>query len=70
MNAIADKNWKIYSGDDVVDMSTHGHLMKYPFGVDNKGQLDVYPGHDIIPDTEGAKFVGVEQLFVPDILTL
>jgi len=70
MNAIADKNWAIYCADQVVDMSTNGHLMKYPYAVDAKGQIDVYPGCDIIPDTENAKFVGVEQMFVPDILTL
>jgi len=70
INSIADKNWQIYRGDEVVNMSTEGHLMKYPVQVDAKGQIDVYPGHDVIPDTPGAKFVGVEQMFVPDILTL
>jgi len=70
INDIADKNWSIYCGDTVVDMSTEGHLMKYPIVVDKKGQIDIMPGHHDIPDTQGAKFAGVEQTFVPDILTL
>jgi len=77
VNAIADKNWRHFCGDEIVDFSTPfnshepiGHLMKYPIQVDHKGQIEVYPGHENIPDTQGAKFSGVEQMFVPDILTL
>lgn len=64
VNAIADKNWQIYTAPDVVDMSTEGHLMKYPVVVDHKGQTEVLT--EIVPDSAGAKFAGVESLGLPD----
>ena len=65
VNEEARENWRLYAGDQVVNMN--GQLMKYPYSVDANGKLQVI--QEQIPDTT-ALFRGAGSLILPNILTL
>ena len=69
VNKIATKNWKLFADAAPVDMSSHGHLLKYPLKVSETGTIGPLPGYEFIPDTT-APVVGVSSNVIPDILTL
>jgi len=71
MNDIGRQNWEIFIGNQVVDMSERGHLMRYPINFDHSGYVEDihHHSHLIFPDTHAA-IVGGNSLFMPNLVTL
>lgn len=55
-----------FSGREVTDMA--GHLMVYPYSVDDKGTVTAL-GEEMIPDTKKARVLGVKSMGLPCPLT-
>lgn len=68
INEIASENWRLFAGDEVVEMEEHGHLLKYPLAITSNGKVVGLP-NNVIPDTE-APVTGTESALIPNILTL
>lgn len=68
IRSIGDKMWKIYSGEQVVDMEGV-HLVSYPINVHSNGCVEEVEDADIIfPDTK-APVSGRRSKVLPPILT-
>ncbi|XP_020242137.1 phospholipase D alpha 1-like [Asparagus officinalis] len=66
VNGIAERYWKLYTGD-FVDNDLPGHLLSYPISVGNDGQVTTLPGMEFFPDTK-ARVLG-KKSELPPILT-
>ncbi|RWR72419.1 phospholipase D alpha 1 [Cinnamomum micranthum f. kanehirae] len=67
VNAIADKNWELYSGEKL-ERDLAGHLLSYPIGVTKDGLVTQLPGMEFFPDTK-ARILGTKSEYLPPILT-
>lgn len=67
VNALADKNWELYSGEKL-ERDLPGHLLSYPIGVTKDGLVIQLPGMEFFPDTK-ARILGTKSEFLPPILT-
>ena len=63
MRELAQANWELYTHDDVMEMD--GHLLPYPYSVDQDGTLSALVEH--FPDSAG-KVVGQDTI-LPNIMT-
>ncbi|KAK1425964.1 hypothetical protein QVD17_14631 [Tagetes erecta] len=66
INAIADRNWNLYSAPLVQDLP--GHLLRYPLAVSKAGVVTALPEFEFFPDTK-ARVVGTTSPHLPPILT-
>ncbi|KAL3344321.1 hypothetical protein AABB24_023649 [Solanum stoloniferum] len=66
VNAVAEDNWKRYTGDNFTELN--GHLLKYPLQVDADGKVGSLPEYECFPDL-GGKIVGNPSPTIPDVLT-
>ena len=67
VNQVADKYWDLYSSE-ALEHDLPGHLLRYPIGVDNDGNVAHLPGFEFFPDTK-AKVLGTKSDYLPPILT-
>lgn len=67
MNEIADENWIIYIGRQMI--SLQGHLIRYPIKVDVSGNVGLLDGHECFPDTS-IKILGEHVTTLLDELTM
>nr|GMC92272.1 phospholipase D alpha 1-like [Ipomoea batatas] len=67
VNQIAENNWNLYSGE-TLERDMPGHLLCYPIGVTENGQVTELPGFQNFPDTK-APVLGTKSNFLPPILT-
>ncbi|VFQ70640.1 unnamed protein product [Cuscuta campestris] len=68
VNDIADKYWDIYSSEGPPEQDLPGHLLRYPVGVGNDGEVTELPGFEFFPDTK-ACVLGSKSDYLPPILT-
>ncbi|KQK07276.1 hypothetical protein BRADI_2g34290v3 [Brachypodium distachyon] len=68
VNAMADRYWDLYAGDDGADRDLPGHLLTYPVGVTADGAVTQLPGVEFFPDTQ-ARILGAKSDYLPPILT-
>lgn len=68
VNDIADKYWDIYSSEGPPEEDLPGHLLRYPVGVGNDGEVTELPGFECFPDTR-ARVLGSKSDYLPPILT-
>lgn len=66
VNAIAEKNWKLFASEEFSLLQ--GHLLKYPVQVDSEGKVSSLPDCENFPDA-GGKILGAHSTTIPDILT-
>ena len=66
VQAIADKNWEIYSGDETLD--TQGHLLAYPIAVSDNGAVTSLKSSKKFPDTN-ANVRGAKSDVIPPQIT-
>ncbi|KAI3957829.1 hypothetical protein MKW92_030671 [Papaver armeniacum] len=67
VNRIADKYWDLYSSDSL-ERDLPGHLLRYPIGITENGDVTELPGHEFFPDTK-ARVLGAKSDYLPPILT-
>lgn len=67
LNAIADKNWNLYSSD-TLGHDLPGHLLRYPIEVNHGGHITTLPEMEFFPDTK-ARVLGNRSEYLPPILT-
>lgn len=67
VNQIATKYWDIYSSDKL-EHDLPGHLLSYPIGVNEDGEVTELPGFECFPDTK-ARVLGTFETFMPPVLT-
>ncbi|RWR77387.1 C2 calcium-dependent membrane targeting [Cinnamomum micranthum f. kanehirae] len=67
VNKIADKYWDLYASE-TLDRDLPGHLLSYPIGVTNDGDVTELPGTEFFPDTK-ARVLGTKSDYMPPILT-
>ncbi|KAJ8431856.1 hypothetical protein Cgig2_023500 [Carnegiea gigantea] len=67
VNKIADKYWDLYSSESLED-DLPGHLLSYPIGITEEGEVVELPGLENFPDTT-ARVLGKKVDFLPPILT-
>nr|XP_043635663.1 phospholipase D alpha 1-like [Erigeron canadensis] len=67
VNQIADKYWDLYAGENL-EQDLPGHLLRYPIGVANEGNVTELPGTEFFPDTKG-RILGGKVVYYPPILT-
>ncbi|KAJ8637596.1 hypothetical protein MRB53_011863 [Persea americana] len=67
VNKIADKYWDLYVSE-TLDHDLPGHLLSYPIGVTNDGDVTELPGTEFFPDTK-ARVLGTKSDCLPPILT-
>lgn len=67
LNRIASKNWDLYSSEKL-EHDISGHLLTYPIGITNNGEVTELPGTEIFPDTR-ARVLGSKSKLLPSILT-
>nr|AAL48261.2 phospholipase D1 [Papaver somniferum]AAL48263.2 phospholipase D1 [Papaver somniferum] len=67
VNRIADKYWDLYSSDSL-ERDLPGHLLRYPIGITENGDVTALPGHEFFPDTK-ARVLGGKSDYLPPILT-
>ncbi|XP_074294927.1 phospholipase D alpha 4 [Silene latifolia] len=67
IRSIGEQMWKIYSGDEIVDMND-AHLVSYPVTVGDDGCLEDLAGCSNFPDTQ-ALIKGKRSKFLPPIFT-
>uniref|UniRef100_A0A0A8YCL6 Phospholipase D n=1 Tax=Arundo donax TaxID=35708 RepID=A0A0A8YCL6_ARUDO len=65
MNQVAEQHWNMFA-DDTFRGDLPGHLMAYPIGVRNDGELEETTSY--FPDTK-AKVLGSKSAILPPILT-
>ncbi|KAL3497386.1 hypothetical protein ACH5RR_040118 [Cinchona calisaya] len=69
VNAIADKNWQLYSSDTFPENEDlPGHLLRYPVNISSNGVISELPGFEFFPDTK-ARVLGTKSEYLPPILT-
>ncbi|KAI3775450.1 hypothetical protein L1987_50026 [Smallanthus sonchifolius] len=67
VNQIATKNWDLFSSEKL-DHDLPGHLLSYPVGVTEDGEVTELPGFEHFPDTK-ARVLGTFTTYMPPILT-
>lgn len=67
VNHIAENNWNLYSAE-TLERDMPGHLLSYPVGVTENGEVTELPGVENFPDTK-APVLGTKSNFLPPILT-
>jgi len=67
VNKIADKYWDLYSSESLED-DLPGHLLSYPIGITEEGEVVELPGLENFPDTT-ARVLGKKADFLPPFLT-
>lgn len=67
VNQVAEKYWDHYA-NDTLEADLPGHLLSYPIGVTEEGEVTELPGLENFPDTK-AKVLGSKSDFLPPILT-
>lgn len=67
VNEIADRNWGLYSSQ-TMEGDLPGHLLMYPIGISEGGEVVELPGVKFFPDTT-AKVLGSKSLLLPPLLT-
>lgn len=67
VNKTAEKYWDLYTSD-TIERDLPGHLLSYPIGVANDGQVTELPGAEFFPDTK-ARVLGTKSDYLPPILT-
>ena len=67
MNKIEKRYWDLYSGESL-ERDLPGHLLMYPVGVTNEGEVTELPGTEFFPDTK-ARVLGNKSDYLPPILT-
>ncbi|KAI5058237.1 hypothetical protein GOP47_0026407 [Adiantum capillus-veneris] len=65
VQSLADRNWKQFSGDELVE--TEGHLLRYPLEVKSNGKVVPLERFEVFPDV-GGKILGISTN-LPDNLT-
>ncbi|XP_049373672.1 phospholipase D alpha 1-like isoform X2 [Solanum verrucosum] len=67
VNKIGDKYWDMYSSESLIH-DLPGHLLTYPIGITENGEITELPGVECFPDTK-APVLGTKSNFLPPILT-
>lgn len=67
VNRVADKYWDLYSSDNL-ERDLPGHLLTYPVGITNDGEVTQLPAMEFFPDTK-APVLGAKSDYLPPILT-
>lgn len=67
VNKIAERYWDLYSSESL-ERDLPGHLLMYPVGVTNAGEVTELPGTEFFPDTK-ARVLGTKSEYLPPILT-
>ncbi|KAG5564446.1 hypothetical protein RHGRI_000588 [Rhododendron griersonianum] len=67
VNQVASKYWDLYSSERL-ERDLPGHLLTYPVGVTEEGEITQLPGVEHFPDTK-APILGTKAEFLPPILT-
>uniref|UniRef100_A0A7C9EMM4 Phospholipase D n=1 Tax=Opuntia streptacantha TaxID=393608 RepID=A0A7C9EMM4_OPUST len=67
VNKIADKYWDLYASESL-EHDLPGHLLSYPIGVTEEGEVVELPGLENFPDTT-ARVLGNKVDYLPPILT-
>lgn len=67
VNKIAERYWDLYSSESL-ERDLPGHLLMYPVGVTNEGEVTELPGTEFFPDTK-ARVLGTKSDYLPPILT-
>lgn len=67
VNKIAERYWDLYSSESL-ERDLPGHLLMYPVGVTNEGEVTELPGSEFFPDTK-ARILGTKSDYLPPILT-
>ncbi|CAI9786920.1 unnamed protein product [Fraxinus pennsylvanica] len=67
VNQIADKYWDLYASENL-ERDLPGHLLRYPIGIANEGEVTELPGMEFFPDTK-ARVLGAKSDYLPPILT-
>ncbi|PWA85653.1 phospholipase D alpha 1 precursor [Artemisia annua] len=67
VNQIADRYWDLYASENL-EQDLPGHLLRYPIGIANKGNVTELPGNEFFPDTK-ARVLGAKSHYFPPILT-
>ncbi|KAK9268828.1 hypothetical protein L1049_000592 [Liquidambar formosana] len=67
VNQIAEKHWELYSCK-TMDRDLSGHLLSYPIGITENGEVTEVPGREFFPDTK-ARVLGSKSTYLPPILT-
>jgi len=67
VNKIAERYWDLYSSESL-ERDLPGHLLMYPVGVTNDGEVTELPGTEFFPDTK-ARVLGTKSDYLPPILT-
>ncbi|KAH9613491.1 hypothetical protein KSS87_005095 [Heliosperma pusillum] len=67
VNQIAQKYWDLYSSE-ALEHDLPGHLLTYPVGITEEGEIVELPGMQFFPDTK-ARILGRKSDTLPPILT-
>lgn len=67
VNQVAEKYWDLYASESL-EHDLPGHLLRYPIGVANEGDVTELPGTECFPDTK-ARVLGTKSDYMPPILT-
>ncbi|EHA8591706.1 phospholipase D alpha 1 [Cocos nucifera] len=67
VNKIAEGNWGVYTSDMLVS-DLPSHLLSYPLGVTEDGEIMELHGMEFFPDTR-ARVLGTKSDYLPPILT-
>uniref|UniRef100_M1AKN5 Phospholipase D n=3 Tax=Solanum tuberosum TaxID=4113 RepID=M1AKN5_SOLTU len=67
VNKIGDKYWDMYSSGNLIH-DLPGHLLTYPIGITENGEITELPGVECFPDTK-APVLGTKSNYLPPILT-
>uniref|UniRef100_A0A1D1YKT4 Phospholipase D n=1 Tax=Anthurium amnicola TaxID=1678845 RepID=A0A1D1YKT4_9ARAE len=67
VNRVAEKYWDLYASE-TLERDLPGHLLSYPIGVTNDGEVTELPGAEFFPDTK-ARVLGAKSDYLPPILT-
>ncbi|KAK4728147.1 hypothetical protein R3W88_021135 [Solanum pinnatisectum] len=67
VNKISDNYWDMYSSESLIH-DLPGHLLTYPIGITENGEITELPGVECFPDTK-APVLGTKSNYLPPILT-
>ncbi|GFY96966.1 phospholipase D alpha 1 [Actinidia rufa] len=67
VNQMADKYLDLYVSESL-ERDLPGHLLRYPIGIANEGEVTELPGMQFFPDTKG-RILGTKSELMPPILT-
>jgi phospholipase D1/2 len=68
VNRIAKKYWDLYSSETPPEHDLPGHLLTYPIGITENGEVTELPGTEFFPDTN-ARVLASKSELLPPILT-